>query len=250
MSSKHIADTGLRLVFVHGAGENASTWDAQTAFFAHAEAITLPGHRPNEYVDNEGRSSIDDYARWLHDYIRAEHNVDHQNKKVILVGHSMGGAIAQTYALMYGDEYLAGLALVATGAKLKVSPQLLEMVQKDYPAYIETVLKNSYTAAATQEMLLKSRSIKNALQPEVAYGDFVACNNFDVTAELPKLPRIPTLIVGGMADQLTPPKYSHYLAVNIPGAKLIILDAVGHSIPQEQPHEFNRILDEFISTLT
>ena len=249
MPSKHTADTGLRLVFVHGAGENASSWDAQTEFFAHAEAINLPGHRANEYTDNEGRSSVDDYARWLHDYIRAEHNVDHQNKKVILVGHSMGGAIAQTYALMFGQEYLAGLVLVATGAKLKVLPQILKMVQEDYPAYIESSLKFGYTAEATEEMLQKSRAIKNSLQPQVAYGDFVACNNFDITAEMNKLPPIPTLIVCGMADQLTPTKFSHYLATNISGAKLTILDAVGHALPQEQPHEFNRILDEFISTL-
>lgn len=249
MSSKHTADTGLRLVFVHGAGENASAWDAQTEFFAHAEAINLPGHHSNEYVDNEGRTSIDDYARWLHDYIRAEHNVDHQNKKVVLVGHSMGGAIAQTYALMFGKEFLAGLVLVATGAKLKVFPQILEMVQKDYPAYIESALKFSYTAAATEEMLQKSRSIKNALQPQVVYGDFIACNNFDITAEMHKLPNIPTLIVGGMADLLTPTKFSRYLGDNIPGAKLVILDGVGHAIPQERAHEFNRILDEFISTL-
>jgi len=57
--------TGYRLVFVHGAGQDGSCWAAQTQFFKHEEALTLPGHRPYEFTDSEGRKSIDEYAAWL-----------------------------------------------------------------------------------------------------------------------------------------------------------------------------------------
>ncbi|MEI7556595.1 alpha/beta hydrolase [Candidatus Chlorohelix sp.] len=249
MSEHKAQETGLRIVFVHGAGENAAAWDAQTSYFAHAEAVNLPGHHPYEFVGSEGRSTVDDYARWLHDYIRAEHNVDKETRKVLLVGHSMGSSIVLKYALMFGKEFLAGIVLVGGGAKMRVSPKILEGLQTDYKATIDLLIDYAYTAAATPEMKLKSQHMKLLMSPEIAYGDFMACSNFDITMELEKLPRIPTLVIGATADQLMPPKLSHYLAENIPGAQLQIMDATGHNMHVEKPHEFNKILDEFISTL-
>jgi len=240
--------TGYRLVFVHGAGQDGSCWAAQTQFFKHEEALTLPGHRPYEFTDSEGRKSIDEYAAWLHDWLTSEYTVDGVREKVVLVGHSMGGAIALVYALTYGD-WLSGLVLVGTGARLRVNHQLLDTLQHDYAKAVDFVTDNSFTANAPDEMKQASREIMLRVPPEVTLADFGACNNYDVTGELGRLPKLPTLVVGGMADVMTPPKLATFLAENIAGAKLELIDAAGHMLIIEKAAEFNRLLDEFIATL-
>lgn len=244
----HEHDTGYRLVFVHGAGMDATNWAAQSEFFKHAEAVTLPGHRADEFSADDERNSIEEYAAWLHDWITSEYTVDGVTDKVVLVGHSMGGAIALVYALTY-PERLAGLVLAGTGARLRVNHQILDMLQKDYPVAADYIVANSFTANASEEMRWRIREVMLRTSQKVTYKDFLACNNYDVTNELGKLKKFPTLIVSGAADVMTPPKLANFLAENIPHAKLEFIDAAGHQLMVEKAHEFNRVVDEFLGSL-
>ncbi len=246
--NEHEHDTGYRLVFVHGAGQNGLGWAAQTEFFKHAEAVTLPGHRANEFGEEEGRHSIETYASWLHDWIVSEYTVDGVTDKVVLVGHSMGGAIALVYALTY-PEHLAGMVLAGTGARLRVNHQLLDMLQNDFQAAVDFLVTNLFAANASEEMRQPTREALQQIDPRITLNDFIACNNYDVTNELGKLKNIPTLVITGMADVMTPPKLANVLAENIPGAKLQLIDAAGHMLMTEKAHEFNRLLDEFLADL-
>lgn len=240
--------TGYRLIFIHGAGADGSVWGEQLAFFRQAEALTLPGHRSNESVGNEGSTSIDLYASRVHDWIVSEETVDRKPGKVILIGHSMGGAIALAYALTY-PEKLAGLVLAATGPKLRVGDHLLGLLQNDYPAAVEFLVENLHTSVALDEMRKRTRETFLKMNPAVTYNDFVACNNFDVSGELSNIRGIPVLVVGGTADVMTPPKLSNRLADGIPGAKLALIDAAPHRLMQEKALEFNRLVDEFLAGL-
>ncbi len=241
-------DTGYRLVFVHGAGSNPSCWNHQTDFFAHSEAVTLPGHRLYEFTDNEPLGSINDYVLWLNDYLHAERRSGHDKRKVVLVGHSMGGLIALQTALQFG-EYLGGLVLVGSGARLKVSAPLLDGLRQDFPATAGRIVENCFTPSVDPTVRQANLHTMLQLGKDVAIADFEACNVFDAMGELEKLTDVPTLIITGNADQMTPPKYAHYLAEHIKGAKLDLIDAAGHNVMQEKPHEFNRVLDEFLSVL-
>jgi pimeloyl-ACP methyl ester carboxylesterase len=124
----------------------------------------------------------------------------------------------------------------------------LEGIRTDYPAVAEMLVNMSFTEQATAEMRTKTHSIKMSIQPEVVYGDFLACSKFDITAELEKLPKLPTLIIGASADQLMPIKLSQALADNIPGSKQVTIEA-GHAVQIEKSHEFNKVLDTFIASI-
>jgi pimeloyl-ACP methyl ester carboxylesterase len=60
---------------------------------------------------------------------------------------------------------------------------------------------------------------------------------------------VPTLVVCGSDDMLTPPKYAHFLAEKIEGAQVEIIEGAGHMVMTEKPHEFNRRVMEFLQAL-
>jgi pimeloyl-ACP methyl ester carboxylesterase len=85
-------------------------------------------------------------------------------------------------------------------------------------------------------------------RPEVLYGDFVACDRFDLMNEIEKIV-LPTLILYGDDDQLTPVKYSQLLHSRIKGSKMEVLPDAGHMVMMEAPELFNKKIGEFIREL-
>ena len=80
--------------------------------------------------------------------------------------------------------------------------------------------------------------------PRVFYGDMLAGRAFDVPAHLSTV-RVPTLVVHGADDQVTPVARAEELARGIPGARLEVISDAGH-IPQlEQPERVNDLLASF-----
>ena len=128
----------MKLLFIAGSGSGKEAWVYQTEYFADAEAIALPGH-----PEGKPCPSVDEYVAGLRAYIHQQ-----QYQDVVLVGHSLGGAIAQLYGLKYGDE-VKTLVLIGTGARLKVSPDFLASVKQmiiDESAWRRYV-EDSYSAA-------------------------------------------------------------------------------------------------------
>ncbi len=92
------------------------------------------------------------------------------------------------------------------------------------------------------------RSFAGLMQcrPGVLYGDYLACDRFDVMAELDKI-NVPTLIMCGDEDQLTPVKYSQFLLERIKGSRLEILPGAGHMLMMEAAELFNEKIGAFVS---
>ncbi|MCK4722341.1 MAG: alpha/beta hydrolase, partial [Dehalococcoidia bacterium] len=59
----------------------------------------------------------------------------------------------------------------------------------------------------------------------------------------------PTLVICGTEDEMTPPKYSQYLANKIAGARLVIIDGSTHFVFMEKPEEVNQAIEEFLNSL-
>lgn len=228
------------LVLVHGAGGSHLDWPAPLRRLGGANVydLDLPGHGRSE---GTGRSSIAAYRDFLLAFLDAL-----GLEKAIVVGHSMGGGIALDFALNYPDR-LAGLILVGSGARLRVAPAILTGILSDFEATVDLVCDYAFGPSATEQLKRLGRQRLLETPPEVLHGDYSACDAFDVMERLGEV-RCPTLVIGGTADKLTPPKYAVYLRDHIPGAELVLVDAAGHMVMLEKPEVVAKAVSKFILT--
>jgi pimeloyl-ACP methyl ester carboxylesterase len=165
----------------------------------------------------------------------------------VVVGHSMGGAIALMVALQR-PKNLVGLGLVGTGAKLRVHPQILELCQTDFERAIDFIVQWAFAEQSPPELRERACAQMRRNGADALLRDFSSCNTFDVMARLSEV-AVPTLILCGRDDKLTPVKYSEFLQQNIPNAQLKIIEGAGHMVMVEQPHALTQALREFCARL-
>jgi pimeloyl-ACP methyl ester carboxylesterase len=86
------------------------------------------------------------------------------------------------------------------------------------------------------------------VRPSVLYGDFVACNNFDIMDSLSSI-KVPTLVLCGQEDEMTPLRFSQYLSDNIPASDLKVIPKAGHMVMLEQSQPVAQTMAEFLSAV-
>ena len=85
-------------------------------------------------------------------------------------------------------------------------------------------------------------------RPTVLYGDLLACDAFDEMERVKKI-NIPSLLICGSSDRMTPLKHSEYLRDQIEGAHLHIVEEAGHMVIVEQPEQVANLLSAFIDKI-
>lgn len=227
------------LILVHGAGSNHLSWPAALRRLPSTRvlAIDLPGHGRSALP---GRQNITAYADSVQ-HLMAALGIP----RAVIVGHSMGGAVAQVMGVSM-PELVAGLVLIATGPQLKVNPLLLT-AHKNIEAVADFVDKWQWSPQTDETMRRRSREIFLSLQPEVLYGDYLACNAFSIEPELPLI-QAPTLIIGSDTDKMTPFALSEALAWGIPNHQLIKLSGPGHMIHLECGDLVAEHIDHWLSS--
>lgn len=233
---------GTPMVFIHGAAGSHLHWGLQVRALGdvtRAVALDLPGHGRS---DPPGRNSIEAYRDVILGLLDAL-----GFERAVIVGHSMGGAIAQTLALSHPDR-VAGLGLVGTGARLRVLPAILDGVLNDFDHIAGLVTEYSYAPGLDPEFRQRAEEEFRTCPPLVTHGDFSACDQFDIMPRIAEI-RAPTLVICGREDRMTPVKYSVYLAKNIPHAYLVLIDNAGHSVMIEQPDVTSQALMDFVEFL-
>jgi pimeloyl-ACP methyl ester carboxylesterase len=226
-----------RLVLVHGSGLTERTFAEQVRAFPESDAVSLPGHPHGIACE-----SVGEYAAWLDRYVRWR-----GPEQVVVAGHSLGGAIALRWALDF-PERVAGLVLIATGAKLRVAPSYLEMIEKRWPECIPE-MTDKLVGPSPPPGLRADLEAQHALVGQHStLRDYRACDAFDVMNELTGL-AIPTLVVVGTDDRMTPPKYARYLHEQIAGSQLAVIEDAGHMVMAEKPDQVNAALRSFLASL-
>jgi len=227
-----------KLVFIHGAGESHKVWTYQTNRFPNSLAIDLPGH-----PDGEGKNTIEGYATFVDQFV-----TQRDLPNVVLAGHSMGGAIVLKLALK-APPYLTGIVLVATGAKLRVTPFILEGIKTDFANATKLIMDFAFSHEAPDWLRERSTKELQQIRAEVLLRDFEACDKFDSMNDIQRI-KIPSLIVCGSDDRLTPVKYSEYLNKSILGSRLVVIQGAGHMVMIEKPDQVNKAIEEFLNDLT
>ncbi len=175
-----------------------------------------------------------------------------------VLGHSMGGYIAQELALRHPDV-VSKLILVSTsfGGKNAVlmSPETAAQMRSELEAEDrETALRRGLSLRFSDRFLAEYPEIveeflarrKAHLPPAYAWQrQFAACLRFETESRLNAL-RIPTLIVTGSDDPIVPAENSLRLARVIPTARVMILPGARHLVFIERAEEFNRLVIEFL----
>jgi pimeloyl-ACP methyl ester carboxylesterase len=149
----------------------------------------------------------------------------------VVAGHSMGGAVALAYVLS-SAERVAGLGLVGTAADLALPAGFRELVERRYEEFVSHFTGMALPRGTPAARVGSHQPIFPQADKETVQGDFRAVHGFNVVDRLGEV-RVPTVVVGGEADVLTPPRASRLLAAGIPGARLVMVPAAGHLLPRE-----------------
>lgn len=277
------------LLALHGAGGSHRALGHLAYAVGQAWPVVvpdLPGHGRSDPLP--GEVTIPALAGWVESFWRALCEAWGRRPPLVLLGHSMGGAIAIEYGLTRqgGEASPAGLVLVATGGRLRVRPDFLAaLAEGRYPPELLAAVAGmappatgeAASAAPPPDTPPEGAPPEGAQQegarsdaahdvdfaarvaarpggagvdapPEVAYQDLKACDAFDRLADLPEL-RLPTLVIQGDRDQMTPLKYGQRLAEAIPGARLVVVPDAGHLVHAQRPGPVNRAVRSFLEEL-
>jgi pimeloyl-ACP methyl ester carboxylesterase len=237
------------VVMVHGAAFDHSVWQWQSRYLAHhghaVLAVDLPAHGKSPGAI---RTSVEALARWLVAFLDAA-----GVEKAALVGHSMGSLVT-LQAAIDAPARVSRLALVGTSVPMAVGEAFLAAARDDDPAGLDMEVTWGHARGALlaaspvpgTSLFRASRALNGRANDGVLHADLTACHTWQPSLERIRAMKTPTLVVVGRRDQMTPQKAGRALAAEIPGAKLVTLDA-GHSMMSEAPRELLRALRDFLS---
>jgi len=239
------------LVFLHGVGGGHHAWDAQLPFFAErgygAHAWDQPGYGESAAVEPYDLEQISAALVRLIEAL--------EDGPVVLVGHSMGGFVAQeTYARHPG--HVKALALCFTSpafggtgsafARQFVEERLRPLDEGKTMAEIAKALLPAMRGTRSEPGgLALAERIMSAVPPETYRKAVALLTTFDRRSELARI-AVPALLVAGGEDKVAPASVMERMASRIPGAEFFPLVGCGHLGPMDQPDAFNAALLSFL----
>jgi len=236
------------ILLIHGSGVSAGSWVNQlrgllTAF--RVAAIDLPGHGKSDPIP---QASVEGYAETVAEFLEAL-----GSGPVLVVGHSLGGAIAIALAAQR-PHAVTGLVLLASCAKLpwadsswgRLLPYVPGPLWKTF--FISTAQKLLFAPGVPGHVVSLGMQELRSCRAETILKDLQAAKAMDLTQQATGLD-VPTLILCGSQDRLTPPALSADLKGLIPGSRLSLIEEAGHMLLLEVPTRVNEEVLNFAKSL-
>jgi pimeloyl-ACP methyl ester carboxylesterase len=219
-------------IFIHGSGGDHRVWAHQTECFAGGAFVDLPGHPRGVAVPDAG-----ELAGALAGAL------DQSERPGVLVGHSLGGALALQVARMR-PELVDGVVIISSGARLPVPGWVMESLRADFDAECRRLLEGFFSAPALVEAPVAEALAECG--PETLEADYLACRSVDLRGELDDL-AAPVLVIAGSDDPLTPPFLAEELARELPMAQMVMIEGVRHMPMVEAPATVNLLIGAFLA---
>ena len=237
-------DRGRLFLFLHAAGSTAGLWRRQldgVGVRHSAVAPDLPAHGRSAGL--EALASVEAYADFVAAFVRVL-----GLRPCIVVGRSMGGAVALTLAAR-APEVVAGLVVVCSAARFAFPPERLathrDVARGRLPQQFTT---ETFSPGTGMDVMREAWTEQVKTDPRVRYADMLACAAFDGRPLVARV-RARTLVVAGADDGVTPRGCSEELSSGIADAHLAVLDGAGHQAPLEQADAFNGLLADFADSM-
>lgn len=245
---------GPPIVFLHAFPLSHRMWRAQIEALAGDNRVIAPSMRG---FDGSASWTTTPSVGRMADDVRALLDELHIIEPVTLCGLSMGGYVALTFARMF-PRRLGALVLADTRAesddeagKAKRNANIEFAQDHSARQFIERLLPNMIcdrTRAEQPETVQQIIDIASAQATEGIIHALQALRDRpDATGELANI-TVPTLVLVGSDDAITPLSAAQTLADNIGQAQLQIIEGAGHLSSMEQPEQFNRALVQFLKT--
>jgi pimeloyl-ACP methyl ester carboxylesterase len=228
------------VVFLHGAGFDHSAWAQHTRWFAHhgfsVLAPDLPGHGRSPGPALATIAAMADWTAALLDAAGAA--------KARLVGHSMGSLIALETAARHPAK-ISALSLIGTAAAMTVGPDLLAAAEANDSAAVDMVsiwglgfrAELGGSLAPGLWMHGEAQSVLRHCQPGVLFNDLSACNSYQNALAAAAQVTVPTTLILGERDMMTPAKAGKALGAAIANARIVVLPGAGHMMMAERPDQ-------------
>jgi pimeloyl-ACP methyl ester carboxylesterase len=228
------------VVLLHGAGFDHTAWALQSRWFAHhghgVLAPDLPGHGLSSGAP---LPTIADMADWTAALLDAAGVA-----RARLVGHSMGSLIALETAARHPTR-VSALGLIGTAATMTVGPDLLKAAQANDHSAIDMVsiwglgfqAELGGSLAPGLWMHTAAQRVLEQCRPGVLFNDLTACNAYQNALAAAAEVTVPTTVIIGERDMMTPAKAGKALAAALPNARIVVLRGAGHMMMAERPDE-------------
>ena len=234
------------LVVLHGVGGGHAAWDRQVSRFRYLGYECLawdqPGYGGTPLIEPYDLERVSEALRKI------------LPPKAFLVGHSMGGLIAQEAYARY-PELVKGMCLCFTSpafagkgefAQQFIAQRIGPLDEGKSMAEVAARLMPTMRGAKSDPSgLALAERIMASIPPQTYRKAVHLLTTFDRRANLPNI-SVPTLLVAGSDDRTAPPAVMEKMAQKIPGAEYVLLEGCGHLGPMDQPEEFNAVLEKFL----
>jgi 3-oxoadipate enol-lactonase len=245
---------GKPVVLVHGFPLDSRMWEAQVEALSDRYRVIAPDLRGFGQSQSDEPFTIASQADDLHSLLK-----DLGALPCALCGLSMGGYIALAFARSYSSD-LKALALIDTRAEGDTEQgkqnrdKMIKLVREQGArAVADQMLPKliaEQTAQHRQDIAHKLRHIMESQSPRTIENALAALRDRDdYTRDLPGI-RVPTLVLVGEHDAITPPSISEAMSKLIRHPTLVIIQRAGHMAPMEQPEDVTTVMRRFLEPAT